>query len=86
MTLAIVLAGIAIFISGSTFLIVLALLGGPRGQYASRTDLDEMSERLNIQGRNQAKLFRYLEAVDDQKGGTGHRVLGVWVPGDNTKA
>lgn len=83
MTLAIVMAGIALFISGATFILVLALLGTGRHEYATQEDLEQVYERLRIQGNNQAKLFRYLEAVDDKTDGTGHQVLGVWVPGEH---
>jgi hypothetical protein len=84
-TLAIILSGIAVFIAGATFFLNLALLGGVSDRYATREDLEEVLDRMRILGDNQAKLFRYLEAVDDRTDGTGHRVLGVWVPGDHTK-
>lgn len=76
---------LAVLISGATFFLCLALLGGPERQYATQEDLDEMLKRQRLLGDNQAKLFRYLEAVDDRTDGTGHRVLGVWVPGDDTE-
>lgn len=84
--MAIILAGMAMFVSGTTFLLILTLLGSRRFQYASKADLEELSDRMRILGTNQAKLFKYLEAVDDRTGGTGHRVLGVWMPGDDAKA
>lgn len=80
MTLAIVLAGMALFVSGATFLVVLVLLGRKEFQYATRRDLDESHNRISILGRKLSLLYRYLEAIDGHLGANGHRVLGVWVP------
>lgn len=86
MTLAIILAGTATFISGATFLLVLVLLGRKEFQYATVSDLREVLNRLSVIGRNQSQLYRYLEAVDDRSGGSGHRVLGSWVPEHDSQA
>lgn len=86
MTLAIILAGTAMFISGTTFLVVLVLLGRKDFQYATKRDLQEALDRLSLMGRNQAKLYRYLEAIDGHLGSNGHRVLIPRVPGKDTSA
>lgn len=70
--------------SSVTLLVVLALLGRKEFNYAKKADLNEVFHRLGLLGRQQSKLFRYLEAVDDRTGGRGHQVLGRHVPGDNT--
>lgn len=83
MTLAIVLAGTAMFVAGATFLLVLVLLGRKEFQYATKRDLDEAHQRINILGRKLSLLYRYLEAIDGHLGANGHQVLGVWVPSDD---
>jgi hypothetical protein len=85
-TLAIVLAGFAMFISGMTFMVLLVLLGRKEFQYATKSDLDEVMNRLAIIGRNQSKLYRYLEAIDVHLGANGHQVLGRWVPSEQAQA
>lgn len=75
MTLAVILAGFAMFTSGATFLAVLVLLGRGDFHYATKSDLHDVTQRLNNVGRNQSKLWRYMEAVDDATDGSGHRVL-----------
>lgn len=83
MTLAIILSGVAVLISGATFILVMVLLGRSDFQYCSQEDLAKVEARLR---KNQSDLWDYVEAVDDQSGGRGHQVLGVWVPGDKTSA
>jgi len=78
-TLAIILAGFSMFVSGMTFVVVLVLLGRKDFQYATKGDLDEVRNLLAIIGRNQSRLYRYLEAIDAHLGANGHQVLGRWV-------
>jgi hypothetical protein len=85
-TLAVILAGCAFFVSGATFLVVLVLLGRKEFQYATKRDLDEVRNLLAIIGRNQSRLYRYLEAIDVHLGANGHQVLGRWVPSEQTPA
>lgn len=83
MTLAIVLSGLAFLVSGMTFVLTLVLLGRKDFQYCSQEDLSKVEARLR---KNQSDLWAYVEAVDDQAGGTGHQVLGLWMPGNKTPA
>lgn len=77
---AVLVSGVSIFISGTTFLLVLALLGKKNLQYASKKDLDDVLDRLEKVGRNQVKLWRYVEAVDDRCDSAGLPVLRPSVP------
>lgn len=86
MTLAIVLAGTALFISGATFLLVLVLLGRKEFQYATKGDLREVIGRLGLIGSNQSKLYRYMEAIDGHLGSNGHRVLISGLSGEDAQA
>lgn len=86
MTLAIIMSGMALFISGATFLTVLALLGRRSFQYATRQDVGEVRDRMSTLGRNLALLWRHMEAIDDHTGGWGHRLHGRQVHRDNPPA
>jgi hypothetical protein len=85
-TLAIILAGVSLLVSGATLLTVLALLGRKDFQYATCDDLQEVLDRLAVVGRGQAQIYRYVEAVDDHLGCNGHRVLCPPVPGPDPEA
>lgn len=85
MTFAVILAGLAMFVSGATFLLVLVLLGRREFQYATKADLDEHLKRMAILGRNQSRLYRYMEALDEHLGANGHRVLGTCVPDEDSE-
>lgn len=85
MTLAIIMSGLSMLISGSTLVAVLVLLGRGDFQYATKGDLEEVLARLVIVGRNQSRLYRYVEAVDGHLGANGHQVLGRWVPDDDAE-
>lgn len=74
-TLAVVLAGISLAISGATFLLVLALLGRKTFQYATKEDLQEVLDRLEIAGKGRVYIWRYLEAIDDRLDLAGLPVL-----------
>lgn len=84
--LAIVMAGVAMFVSGCTFILVLALLGRKDFQYARQRDVNELNDRLKVQGVNQARLWRYLETIDDKVGSNGHRVFRTGMPKPDAKA
>lgn len=83
MTLAIIMSGLALFISGTTFLTILALLGRRSFQYATKQDVEEVRDRNRILGRNLALLWRHMEAIDDHTGGWGYRLHGRRMPRDN---
>jgi len=86
MTLAIILAGISLLVSGTTFILILVLLGRSEFNYPSLEDFEDIEGELDELRANQSKLWLYLEAVDDEVGANGHRVLGIWVPGEKTPA
>jgi hypothetical protein len=86
MTLAIILAGMSLLVSGTTFILILVLLGRSEFQYPSVEDMEDIELELDELRANQSKLWRYLEAVDDEVGANGHHVLGVWVPGEKAPA
>lgn len=76
MTLAVIMAGLALFISGVTCMCLLFVLGRRDFHYASKGELDSRDVRLDDLGRQQSLLWRYVEAIDEQTGGLGHQVLG----------
>jgi hypothetical protein len=82
-TLAIIMAGIAIFISSITCFAVLALLGRKQPGYPQSADEDDTLARLV---KNQAVLWKALEDMDDRLDDAGLSVLRPWVQDDQAKA
>lgn len=66
--LALILAIVALGVTLGTVLLVLVLLTGDKFRYASKVEVRKLMASL-------ANLWRYMEAIDDQTGGGGHRVL-----------
>lgn len=86
MTLAIIMSGLALLISGITCTAVLVLLGRKEFHYATRGDLIKMDLQIADISRRQSQLWRYVEAVDEQSGGLGHQVLGRAVQLEDAEA
>lgn len=83
MTLAIIMAGIAIFISSVTLFAVLALLGRKQPDYPEGADEDDtLAKVIN----NQKVLWKALEDMDDRLDDAGLSVLRPWVPDDQAEA
>lgn len=83
---AVLVSGISIFISGTSFLLILALLGRKTFQYASKKDTEDLANKLTVLGLNQSRLWRAMEAVDDRCDAAGLPVLRPCVPGDKAPA
>jgi hypothetical protein len=88
-TVALVVAGISLICSGVSVVAVLVLLGRKEFAYATKADLerlaDEVTYKMGAQGNSLSRVYRYVEALDEHLGANGHRVLGIWVPGQDSK-
>jgi hypothetical protein len=70
-----VLAVIAVIASIGTLVLILTLLGKPRGQYATKEDLAQIEAWLGRLGGAQSNLWRYVECVDECAGSRGHSLF-----------
>lgn len=59
----------------ATIVLVLALLGGKDDRFVTWRQLHQLLERQDRLAKSQSDLFRYLEGLDEQTGGAGHRLL-----------
>ena len=82
-TAALVLAILALLFNLATFVLLLILCGGRESRFAKWKDLDKLRVQVNTATRKMSILWRYLEAVDDATGGTGHQVLSRPMRGDD---
>lgn len=81
---------LSLVLSIATFGIVLTILFRDKRSYASRGDLNRLSDHVTAElGRlqhSQSQLYRYTEAVDAQSGGHAYQVLRRRVRRDNSQA
>jgi hypothetical protein len=69
-----------------TFFLVLVLLGRKEFQYATKTDLEEVLARMLVVAKNQSRLWRAMEALDDRCDAAGLPVLRPAVPVNPSQA
>lgn len=81
-----IMAGAALLVSGGTAMAILALLDKTPFHYASRKDLEELRDKVDLVGMNQVRTWRYVEAVDDRIDLAGLPVLRASVPEDKATA
>ena len=88
-TVALVVAGISLICSGVSIVAVLVLLGRKEFAYATKADLEllagELRYKIGAHGTSLSRVYRYVEAVDEHLGANGHRVLGTWMPEQDSK-
>lgn len=85
-SVAVFMGGLGFFVSGMTFLLVLILLGRKDFQYATKQDLEEVLARMLVVAKNQSRLWRAMEALDDRCDAAGLPVLRKAVPSQPTQA
>lgn len=82
MTIDLALILTALSINITTALLVIILLRPNDARYADlAARVDKQDKLLDLCGKANSELFRYVERLDDVTGGSGHHVLLPAVPG-----
>lgn len=82
---ALIFAILACLLALATFVMVLLLLGGRESRFVKWRTFERLRKQVWETRSGQSDLWRYLEAIDDATGGTGHKVflVGQGLSGDD---